>query len=1531
MANVNTEIYDRVVDRAAMIRLYEQSVYKKLDQITADREHKIVKLIESNKAKLTPALREAIDREIQESYNITNQTVKRSLYDLISNQVSYTYQTLENAVGKIFTVKRPARTVAEDFILSKPLYQNKTLEQGWASIASSERVRIESVIRKGISKGLSESDIALSVRKGNAINISRAQAVGLTRTSITSVYAQADQAVYQANAKILKGWQYVAVLDSRTSSLCAFRNGTIYPVDDTSHLPPAHWHCRSTTVPVVKSYDDLNKSESISRIRKKNFEGLSDQQREYFDGSAIPTENYTEWLRRQPKEVQLKHLGDNTKVNLLNSGQFAPEKFSEDGRSLSIEGLKASDNNYTRVPGDTQRFAEARSKLDSLDLGAARPEDIMSSPRLRASLKEYYRLQSGDLGGTLSYTNYRGTLIHTKKAMRQRVVTTPPTEQNLRYNPLTGRYDDARRYQPNPKVLANNLRLVDESPDLLDQDKDFINSFIDDLADTHGVNERAVIADNLRTTFSRYRKTQEPWSNLKGALNGQIPYDVMNVSDYIETQLRRDSNLLYKLSQQDFIDPVLGPVALKDLSDNLIPNIFKKNAWEDRVAPKLGRELRNVLDRKIPLHLKRNLEDSDLEQFYLKFAKRLSLADSPDRDQLAVSLGKDLYNLANYRGARRDWYNLGVKLLDDAHNKGFYTLETYGVQRRRMKSKMGNHYFGPYYDTQTTFLVIKDKRILEYAKLTREVDVGLRVGVTNPKNKLYIREGYKTYFDRLNRDTRIPITSVDSFGDFDAKVIGGDMADALNWASSAEYRVDEDFFDFTQKLLRFEDDKGKAKYFHELNEYRKYILERGDAYERFKAMEYFRKTGEAFANHPFLDHRLRIYERGFIGPQSGETFRPFLNTKLSKELTVNDYKNLQDQIGSFLGGLDDALEGNFNSLSVVGRQNIATKWRSELVKIGDHMRRGKPGDIRDVLESPLLKHIDGEDQGKALRFALEMSRINEHVKGDFSNLSKLKGYKTALALEQDASSSGAQIIALTTKNKQLAELSNVVATSQKKRLYDEIAAATYADPRFKKLNERLMLTEKDLRKAAKAQNMVTFYGAGEKTGILNVEGKLAKSLGKQDNILVVKAADRDTVLNEISARMARYEKLDPDLYQELRALRQDVKDIFNKGMSPGDDIMEQLYFLDPKTRDLVAKMTGSYNQVVSPDDFATIAKIMSENLGQQVPILKDFTRFLGKLAETYVAAAKPKEASFDYNTIVKTAILDAHKNGKRLPPWLSQLMGIKDEPIRDKILRRIPGYAPEGLLDEVLFGVRPPKTRRTGFKIGGVEIYSEDIVKGLEVGYPNKLPKNWTQVPWVNFDGRVLDQHFTQTFEEKLLYKNPDGTWATSIVMVKQKTDPTLWESFRNKTGKINDIVDAQKARTAYAVNGNHSNDAVIVKRFHEWGKEANVQTSTIHDAFFTNAADMTKAKTALRHIYADVVNKNVIKDVLDEMLERGLPRNIYLKHLNEAIDIGLIPVVGRSKVGGRVLKEEDILKAEDILERIDEDFKKNRSWYGIG
>lgn len=130
----------------------------------------------------------------------------------------------------------------------------------------------------------------------------------------------------------------------------------------------------------------------------------------------------------------------------------------------------------------------------------------------------------------------------------------------------------------------------------------------------------------------------------------------------------------------------------------------------------------------------------------------------------------------------------------------------------------------------------------------------------------------------------------------------------------------------------------------------------------------------------------------------------------------------------------------------------------------------------------------------------------------------------------------------------------------------------------------------------------------------------------------------------------------------------------------------------------------------------------------------------------------------------------------------------------------------------------------------------------------------------------------------------------------------------------------------------NHSNDATIVKNFHLWGKKNKIATSTIHDAFFTNIADITKARQGVRELYSEVLKKNVILETLNEMRKRGLPDKIYYEKLDEAIELGLIPVEGKTLIKGRLLKDEDLLKAADILQGIDiaDPYANDKNWYGV-
>jgi hypothetical protein len=382
--------------------------------------------------------------------------------------------------------------------------------------------------------------------------------------------------------------------------------------------------------------------------------------------------------------------------NELTADRFYTPKGASVGiRELrSLTGEMGTSGGYNgSVEGTSRVFNNAKDRLDSIVLGYTTPNEILRDANASKKLIQYYKLQSGELSGTLSNTNYRGILPHVKAGTKSRVLNSAPTEAQLVYNPVTKRREDARIYQPNVAAEKRARRLVSESTQLTDADKKFLLDFKEQVQGSVGMNEAAVITDNLRVTFERFRKNGEPWGNFKAVINSEMKNSITNVSEFIETQLRTSSDFFYKIKQRELLDPVLGPVQIEDLAMNFHSNIKERNSWEIRVMPGIAKELRPFVDINLPIKLRRRLTSFQLDEFYDKFAMRLARDDAPDRDQLAIGLGRDLYNLANYRGSKQEWYTLGVDLLDRAKGSGLYELESFGVKKRRMRSRMSGQAF----------------------------------------------------------------------------------------------------------------------------------------------------------------------------------------------------------------------------------------------------------------------------------------------------------------------------------------------------------------------------------------------------------------------------------------------------------------------------------------------------------------------------------------------------------------------------------------------------------------------------------------------------------------------------------------------------------------------------------------------------------------------------------------------------------------------------------------------------------------------
>lgn len=197
------------------------------------------------------------------------------------------------------------------------------LKAYWSQQSSSLQARFATEMRAGIFAGETTADLIRRVRGTKAANykdglmqVARNGAEVVVRTAAQSVLNDARMEVYKANEDVIAGVQAQVTLDTRTSDICIARSGSAWdlegnPLPDTNTTenfpgpPPWHPNCRTTLVPVLKSYGELLGDTSLDRELKK----LPKSTQSSMDGQVAGDLTYEQWLRDQPESRQLEVLG----------------------------------------------------------------------------------------------------------------------------------------------------------------------------------------------------------------------------------------------------------------------------------------------------------------------------------------------------------------------------------------------------------------------------------------------------------------------------------------------------------------------------------------------------------------------------------------------------------------------------------------------------------------------------------------------------------------------------------------------------------------------------------------------------------------------------------------------------------------------------------------------------------------------------------------------------------------------------------------------------------------------------------------------------------------------------------------------------------------------------------------------------------------------------------------------------------------------------------------------------------------------
>jgi len=239
-------------------------------------------------------------------------------------------------------------TIADGVTLTLP--NGQVLGKAFSDIGERQAALFGQVVRNGMLQGEPTDSIVKRMKgrlrkdqKGSINQLLQAggdatrqadnQIRTLIRTSINQVANAASQKTFEANQDITEKYKYVATLDSRTSAICRALDGTVHTYGK-GPLPPQHFNCRSTTVPVV-DYKRLSIPEP------------EDDQRASATGLVPENMTYGQWLAGQSEAVKIRTLGASRvpyyeKLRRKYGDTDAIRRFvREDGSELTLDQLKS--------------------------------------------------------------------------------------------------------------------------------------------------------------------------------------------------------------------------------------------------------------------------------------------------------------------------------------------------------------------------------------------------------------------------------------------------------------------------------------------------------------------------------------------------------------------------------------------------------------------------------------------------------------------------------------------------------------------------------------------------------------------------------------------------------------------------------------------------------------------------------------------------------------------------------------------------------------------------------------------------------------------------------------------------------------------------------------------------------------------------------------------------------------------------------------------------------------------------------------
>ena len=288
-----------------------------------------------SKARIAKQLSEA-DAVIRQYYDDAAGIARDTTTSVAQVSASATATSLSAAVGGQVAIGVLPTAAYLETLAGNTIIQGAVQADWWERQAGDAAFKFQSAVRQGLVGAETTPQIVKRVR--DVLDISKRNAETLVHTSVQSVANTTREKIFADNDDVMSGKEWSSALDRKTCPTCGALDGKRWTTDGKPinhsmayQIPPKHFRCRCSMVPVLKTWAELG----------INMDELPDGTRASMEGQ-VNDKTFEDWLRRKTESDPTfadRTLGKG-RAELWRNGKITMDQMISGGQPLTLSELR---------------------------------------------------------------------------------------------------------------------------------------------------------------------------------------------------------------------------------------------------------------------------------------------------------------------------------------------------------------------------------------------------------------------------------------------------------------------------------------------------------------------------------------------------------------------------------------------------------------------------------------------------------------------------------------------------------------------------------------------------------------------------------------------------------------------------------------------------------------------------------------------------------------------------------------------------------------------------------------------------------------------------------------------------------------------------------------------------------------------------------------------------------------------------------------------------------------------------------------